>query len=337
MICCCSHCWQPNATLTCSRCQCVAYLSRECAEAHFEDHKPACKQIYTQKGIVKQLLARCHEAGGGFMTVKEMMQTGDLILSHGYKASNTIANGRLYYQEALKYYLLPMIVYKNSYHYACSDVEEQVLLLIAALGGNDKAIRSWCSEESSISGPNPNPHEPNRILVDKSPRFDHYEGLTDEQKESDDIMQLGVKYRGLAKDDTLFQIIYLFNQMKALAEYRENDKRMAALNGLAEHPNLLPHDLVGHVNAEIGEEEEIVEDIQSTIRAIKHFGKGNYLIHLRDTKPFSEDQAPGLFKSGVGLVAFTGKKFLWMMLQDLFFETAGVKSILNEFVTGEIE
>ena len=216
------------------------------------------------------------------------------------------------------------------------------MLLIVALGGDDKAVRSWCSEESSISGPNPNPHEPNRILVDKSPRFDHYEGLTDEQKDSQDIMELGVKYRGLAKNDTLFQIIYLFNQMKALSEFREDSKRVAVLKGLNASiddvsDNLLPY-LASH-NAE-GGEEGIVDEIRSTIRAIQYYGKGNYLVHLRDTLPFSEDQAPRLFKRnaayGTGIPE-TGKKFLWMILQDLFFETPGVNSILNEFVTGELE
>ena len=343
---CCSHCRQPNATLRCSRCQCVKYLSQECQKAHFEFHKEACRQISTQKIIVQNGLARCHEPSGGFFTVAEMMKTGDLILSTGYKESNTVVNGRLYYQEALKYYLMPMVVYKNNYHHACSNVEDQVLLLIVALGGDDKAIRSWCSEESSISGANPNPHEPNRILVDKSPRFDHYEGLTDEQKESQDIMELGVKFRGLAKNDTLFQIIYLFNQMKALSEYRdENNKRLAALKGLnasvdevSYQPYWLPPYLAVH-NVEKGEE-CIVEEIRSTIRAIEHYGKGNYLIHLRDTQPFSEDQAPRLFKSNAGYgtgTPQTGKKFLWMILQDLFFETPGVKSILNEFVTGELQ
>ena len=106
---------------------------------------------------VQNGLARCHEPGVASFTVAEMMRTGDFILSTGYKESDTVANGRLYYQESLKYYLMPMVVYKNSYHYACSNVEDQVLLLIVALGGDDKAIRSWCSEESTISGPNPNP------------------------------------------------------------------------------------------------------------------------------------------------------------------------------------
>lgn len=339
---CCGHCRQPNATLRCSRCQCVKYLSRECQKSHFAFHKEACKQISTQKIIVQNGLARCHEPGGAFFTVAEMMKTGDFILSTGYKESDTVVNGRLYYQEALKYYLMPMVVYKNSYHHACSNVEDQVLLLIVALGGDDKAIRSWCSEESSISRPNPNPHEPNRILVDKSPRFDHYEGLTDEQKDSLDIMELGVKYRGLAKNDTLFQIIYLFNQMKALAEFREDSKRLAVLKGLNASiddvsDNLMPY-LANH-NSE-GGEEGIVGEILSTIRAIEYYGKGNYLIHLRDTLPFSEDQAPRLFKRnasyGTGIPE-TGRKFLWMILQDLFFETPGVNSILNEFVTGELE
>jgi len=289
-------------------------------------------------------MAACHDPSGGFFTVQECMKTADLLLATGYKESDTVAHGRLYYQEALKYYLMPMVVYKNSYHHACSTVEDQVLLLIIAAGGDDKAIRSWCSEESSISGENPNPHEANRVLVDKSPRFDYYEGLTDEQKGSDEIVAIGVKYRGLAKDDTIFQIIYLFNQMKALSEYRDDVKRLGALKGEMSKlnaasvddvsNNLLPYLASHNEEGEAG----IVKEIQSTIRAIEHFGKKSYLIHLRDTLPLSEEHAPGLFKHNGQLMGKSlGRRFLWMILQDLFFETPGVNSILNEFVTGDNE
>ena len=341
---CCGHCRQPGATLRCSRCQCVKYQSQKCQKAHFALHKENCKAIAAQNVRVSNALSMCHQPSGGFVTVGELMKIGDLQLATGYKETDTVAHGRLYYQHALMNYLMPMVVYKNSYHHACSPVEDQVLLLIIALGGDNNAIRSWCSEESSISGENPNPHEPNRILVDKSPRVDCYKGLTDEQKGSDEIMALGVKYRGLAVDDAIFQIIYLFNQMKALSEYREDVKRLGALKGEMSKANaasvddvsdsLLPY-LASHNE---GGEAGIVEEIQSTIRAIEYFGKQSYLIHLRDTLPLSEEHAPGLFKQNFQLMEQSlGRNFLWMILQDLFFETPGVNRILNEFVTGEIE
>ena len=57
---------------------------------------------------------------------------------------------------------------------------------------------------------------------------EHYEDLTDEQKGSDEIMALGVKY-GLAVNDALFQIIYI--EIKALSEYMEDVERLRALKG----------------------------------------------------------------------------------------------------------
>lgn len=341
---CCGHCRQPGAKLRCSRCKCVKYLSQECQKAHFTLHKENCKAILQQRVRVVNGMMMCHDPSGGFFTCREMMKTGDLLLATGYKESDTVAHGWLYYQEALSYFLMPMVVFKNRYHHVCSTVEDQVLLLIIASGGDDEAIRSWCSEESSISGDDPNSNDENRILVDKSPRFDYYQDLTEEQKETDEILALGVKYRGLAKDDTIFQIIYLFNQMKALSEYREDVKRLGALKGEISRLNAVSVDVVSNnllpylASHNVGGEAGIVKEIQSTVRAIDYFGKMSYLIHLRDTLPFSEEHAPGLFKHNGQLMGRSlGRKFLWMILQDLFFETPGVNSILNEFVSGDIE
>ena len=88
-----------------------------------------------------------------FTVVDTLIKTGDLLLEIGYKESDTIANGRLYYQAALTYYLKPMGYYKNNYHLALGGfLERKVMLLITVLGGGFAAIRSWC-EESYISGP----------------------------------------------------------------------------------------------------------------------------------------------------------------------------------------
>ena len=65
---------------------------------------------------------------------------------------------------------------------------------------------------------------------------------------------------------------------------------------------------------------------------LKGFGNESYLIHLRDSIPLLEKDTPKLFKP----CAYTGdaavgREYLWMILQDLFFETPGVNDILNEF------
>ena len=48
-------------------------------------------------------------------------------------------------------------------------------------------------------------------------------------------------------------------------------------------------------------EKRVFVEIESTIRAIQYFGKESHLIHLRDTLPFSEEHAPGLFKGNFQL------------------------------------
>ena len=167
-----------------------------------------------------------------------MIKLGDLLIKVGYQESDTVANGRLYYQQALKYFVLPMTVHKNSYHHALSSsVEDKILLLIVALGGDDQTIKVWC-EESAISGENPNPHEPNRILTDKSPRSEYYENMSDVTgEESDETLALantlGLKLRGLAQDDVNFHIIHLFNLMKSLASYRQNVERLCTFKEVA--------------------------------------------------------------------------------------------------------
>lgn len=290
--------------------------------------------------------------GGNVYPVGDMIAMGDLLLATGYKESDTVRHGQLYYKEALQYYIKHMTAYNSGCHRACSELEDQVLLLIIAAGGDDNAIRSWCSEESSITGNNPDY------------RSNYYEDLTEEQKASEEIMTLGVKYRGLAMDDTLFQIIYLFNQMKALSEYRrvgalkEGMSRpgsSAPINGVSDtllmsrngtvpindvSDNLSFYKASFKEDRELAAEEKgIVKEIQSTIRAIQYFDKESYLTHLRDTLPLSEEHAPGLFRENLQLREHfhlgehsLGRRYLWMILQDLFFETPGVNSILNEFV-----
>lgn len=345
----CGHCRQPDATLRCSRCKCVKYCQKICQKAHFKLHKNSCRAIAAQRVLADRVSV--DNDGGSVYPVGDMIAMGDLLVATGYKESDTVLHGQLYYKEALQYYIKPMTKYNSGYHRACSELEDQVLLLIVAAGGDDKAIRSWCSEESNITGNNPDY------------RSNYYDHLTEEQKSSEEIMTLGVKYRGLAMDDTLFQIIYLFNQMKALSEYR----RVKALKEGMSRPGSGPINNVSGVSLmsrhgtvpindvsdilsfyessfkedrELAvEEEAIVKEIQSTIRAIQYFDKESYLTHLRDSLPLSEHHAPGLFREKLQLREHfqlmdqsLGRRYLWMILQDLFFETPGVNSILNEFV-----
>ena len=353
----CGHCRQTGASLRCARCKCVKYCSVDCQKRHFDLHKKNCKSIKKQRDVVETSLARCNDPISNFHTITEMIKLGDLLIKVGYQESDTVENGRLYYQQALKYFVLPMTVYKNGYHHALSSsVEDKILLLIVALGGDDETIRIWC-EESAISGENPNPHEHNRILTDKSPRSEYYENTSDVTgEESDETLALAntldLKLRGLAQDDVNFHIIHLFNLMKSLASYRQNVERLCTLKEVASNASF-DDDVSKAVFPYLGKHGEqgengLSEGIQSTICAIRHFGKESYLVHLRDSIPLQEKDAPKLFNicgyTGghtnlsrllVPGSASVGRECLWMILQDLFFESPGLSNVLHEFFPGD--
>ena len=204
--------------------------------------------------------------------------------------------------------------YKNNFHHALGFLENKVMLLITALGGGCEAIKTWC-KDSYISGPEHNPHlnQLNPVNVDKSARSKYYD------VEDEDAML------DLTKGDTLFQLIYLYHSMKALALYREDVERVNTLKDKVpgvedESNNILPY-LVS------SGEEDLVMRIRRTIHAITCDEKISYLEHLRDSLPFKREHAPGLFQDNT--ISTAGPE-CWMLLQDLFFETPGVNVILNE-------
>ena len=119
------------ATLRCSRCKCVKYCSQSCQKEHFKIHKNNCKAIGKQYKKIETNFNDCNSVmnslgpGGIFNAVETLIKTGDLLLEIGYKESDTIANGRLYYQSALTHYLKPMGYYKNNYHLALGGFLER--------------------------------------------------------------------------------------------------------------------------------------------------------------------------------------------------------------------
>ena len=328
----CGHCRQPGAQLRCSRCKCVKYCSTTCQKDHFQIHKKNCKAIRKQYEQVNLSYSAEHvHPGTVFSAVEECVKMGDLLLKVGYQESDTIANGTLYYRAALKYFVMPMGLYKNNYHLAMGAfLENKVLLLISALGGEQETIKSWCTE-SYISGPEHDPTlaQNNPILLDKSNRSNYYERrkvLPEHFVGEED----GCALRGLTVNDTFFKFIYLFQCMKALALYRENLER---INTLKEEVsvddvsnNILPYLGV----SDEGGEEGMRLRIRRTINAITLDGKLSCLVHLRDSIPFRREHAPDFFENSTIRTA-PGPEY-WMLLQDLFFETQGVNAILNEFV-----
>ena len=128
--------------------------------------------------------------------------------------------------------------------------------------------------------------------------------------------------------------------MKALASHRADLEILNTFKeGVSESvpaddisKNILPF-LGGN---DEGSEGALSSFIRLTITAIRTISqKDSWLVHLRDSIPFSKEHAPDLFESNEA-TSVAGPEF-WMMLQDLFFETPGVNAVLNEFFPEEEE
>ena len=77
----CGHCRQPDATLRCSRCQCVKYCQKECQKAHFKLHKRSCRAIAAQRVLADRISV--DDYGGNVYPVGDMIAMGDFFLATG--------------------------------------------------------------------------------------------------------------------------------------------------------------------------------------------------------------------------------------------------------------
>ena len=80
-----------------------------------------------------------------YCQASEVFCHGDLLVQIGYRECDTIEHGNIYYREALKHYLLPMkYVKEEEYFSKFGFLEDRILLLLVALGGDRKVIVDWC-------------------------------------------------------------------------------------------------------------------------------------------------------------------------------------------------
>lgn len=87
------------------------------------------------------------------------IELADLLVKVGYRESDTVANGMLYYREALKYYLMPLALLDTVYHRQYSWVEDRIILMIVVLGGDESHIKAWFTESGSLRAVNYNPSD----------------------------------------------------------------------------------------------------------------------------------------------------------------------------------
>lgn len=85
------------------------------------------------------------------------------------------------------------------------------------------------------------------------------------------------------------------------------------------------------------DEDKLSRNIECAIAAFRYHGNEHKrrLLHLRDSIPFSEEHAPGLFRES-RKTSMPGPEN-WMIMQDCFFEIEGVRSTLEEYFPDEID
>lgn len=283
-------------------------------------HKKNCKSINKQRQLVD---ARITQIDGMPWSVHEAMvaiiEYGGMLVTIGYQESDTIVHGNMYYREALKYFVLPIKFLRDGLHHTYSFMEDNILLMLVALGGDNETIKSWCTEM--------------KCSETKSLRSEWYTTVSDEED------ACGLSIRGLVEEDMFFHFLYLFNSFKSLAVHRQNLERIESHKEVSRKldPNSpmddISKNICPYLGCTPGGEVALSDNIRQAISAFRRHGNESYLIHLRDSIPFSKEHAPDLFRESKK--SSTPGPEMWMILQDCFFETPGVRVILDEFFEDE--
>ena len=237
---------------------------------------------------------------------KRMVELGDLLVKIGHDQSYTNTDRALYYQEALKYYLLPLGM-NDSFLRRIPAVDDRVLLLLAILGGEDqKAVSDWCMTS--------------------------YTSKTMQYMQSEEY-----------ENDITFGMISLYGLLKLLVNYRKDWEGLGVYKETMQSAamelgytismdhvfNQVSPYLMGNENNGKIQLEVLPGRIRRVIASIRKHWNGSYLIHfLMDTN--SEDYASKLFPNRFGgTTAVPGA--LWMVFKDCFVKTPGLIETLREF------
>lgn len=169
------------------------------------------------------------------VTMLPMICLADLLVGVAYRECDTIEHGSVYYREALRYYVEePMKVLKGQYHNMldfAGGVEDRILLLLVALGGDDKTLMSWCIDT-------------------KSPRFAYYMPVVDPNLQR-------FKVQAFLLNDITYHVVLLLSLMKQLAEHRRN---VPLVKGLAAYKETSQDYVAASMGTSVS-----MEDISSNI------------------------------------------------------------------------
>ena len=253
------------------------------------------------------------------------------LVAVGYRETDTLDNGSAYYRDALRSYLDVILCYPPSSVVgresldAAMMVEDKILVLLVILGANTTTIHELFSH----------------VLVE-SLRSQYYKPIcidqnVDQQLESfqdDSCIYYSLHDDALlCDDDPTLQILTLLMDMRCLLHYNNNSPTTLSQRDL-HYKDFLE-----------------TKEIPSLVNALKCHGKIHYLIHLRDSIPFTPRHAPELFRPipiqqleqvesqhhdpSPPPISLLVQPEFWMMIQDCFFLTPGLNDILHVFVSEE--
>lgn len=296
----CGYCRQPSASLRCSRCKCVKYCSAECQKGHFALHKSHCKSIAKKRTLVEKNWADERPPRKGqdeidvmtdlsltHLTTVTTIEFADLLVQVGYRESDTIVNGAMYYREALKYYLMPLKLLGNTYHEDYWWVEDRMILMLIILGADETHTRAWFTESGS------------KRAVNYSPV-------------SDAALSSQFDYDGYVRDDLTFQAMLLLSQLKLSEDWSKK------FSGPTPEDALENCDTIKHM---------MDKQFEQILLSLLHNKHNNFVAHLKNTIPLQREHAPTLFSPAVFNQEFffetpdaPAPSELWMIYQDSFFE-----------------
>lgn len=214
----------------------------------------------------------------------------DFLVQVGYRESDTVANGMLYYREALKHYLLPLKPLGRFYHRNHSYIEDRAILMMIILGGDESHTKAWFTESGSNRAINYVPSSYFQIL-------------------------------GCERtDDQPFQALLLLSHLKLTKVYEDNINRLKAFSETIRAEHSAIHDVVANNIRPFLVDQNFLDAApdSNVLMAISQMpDQADLIPHLRDTIPLRPCHAPCLFSYDIDHQPLPE---LWMIYQDCFFE-----------------
>lgn len=298
----------------CARCQAARYCSRECQKRHFKYHKQACKHVMELRNKRKE-----HLESGKIDEARSVgIQMGHAIVSMGYRETDTVNNASFYYQKALRCYMESYQILPNNNsnnNNSNSNVDSNLL------DPNVIAILEDCLLSLMA------------ILGASTRTLEQFRSMGQMPPKTNEIMPLVAPQQ---LNDPPFLCMSLLSSMLSLATSRR--EASATTN-----KRQIPQDCAAQ-----SLEESLTVEITQIINAMKKWGYGGYLIHLRDSIPLSPEHAPLLLRQGLQSSSNSGDALpvvdlnrlnppveFWYLYQDCFFLTPGANDVLHDFVPEE--